>query len=88
MHSMTWALAGRMTVWVVLAVLAYALLVYGVARLLAWVSSFYPVSLPHDPMKYEGRDLTEAQLRAVAAWQNEEEVGFALDEPEQPRRSA
>lgn len=85
---MTWALAGRMTVWVILAIIAYALLIYGVARLLAWVSSFYPATLPRDSMKYEGRDLTEAQLRAVAAWQNEEEVGFALDEPTQPRRSA
>jgi hypothetical protein len=87
---MTWALAGRMTVWAVLAVLAYALLVYGVARLLAWVGSFYPVPLPRNPMKYEGRDLTPKQ-RARArdlGFLDGPDDAFALDEPEQPKRSA
>lgn len=87
---MTYALAGRMAVWTILAVIAYALLIYGVARLLAWVSTFYPESLPRNPMKYEGRDLTPAQ-RARArdlGFLDEPDDAFALDEPEQPKRSA
>lgn len=41
-HPMTWALAGRMVVWTILALLAYAAFVLGVARFLAWLSSKYP----------------------------------------------
>jgi hypothetical protein len=45
------ALAGRMTVWVIFIILAYALLVYAVARFMAWVGSFYPV--PQDEVEDE-----------------------------------
>jgi membrane protein DedA with SNARE-associated domain len=37
------ALAGRMAVWTILAIVAYGLLVYAVARFMAWVSKFYPL---------------------------------------------
>ncbi len=68
MTTMNAALAGRICVWVILSVIAYGLLIIGVPKLLAWVSSFYP-----EPMKYEGRDLTPEQLRAVRAWEDEED---------------
>lgn len=41
MKSMTWALAGRITVIVILVVTAYGLIVLAVARFMAWVTSKY-----------------------------------------------
>jgi len=43
MKEMSWALAGRMTVWTILVILAYGLLGYAVGTFLDWVRSFYPV---------------------------------------------
>lgn len=51
--------------------------------------------LPRDPMKYEGRDLTPEQKRAIEisnarlyAELPPKDGAFALDEPIQPRRQA
>ncbi len=40
--SVSPALAGRMTVWVILILTAYVLLGLAVARFMAWLSQFYP----------------------------------------------
>lgn len=90
---MSWALAGRITVWIILILIAYALFVYAVARLIAWRARSYPVALPRDPMKYEGRDLNEAQLKVLRGgdeneWQQRarraEALGFREDEDSGP----
>jgi hypothetical protein len=43
MKEMSWALAGRMTTWTILVILAYGLLGYAIGTFLGWVRSFYPV---------------------------------------------
>jgi len=42
MSEMTPALAGKMTVEVILVVIAYGFLVVGVAKLMSWLGSKYP----------------------------------------------
>jgi hypothetical protein len=42
-EPMTPALAGRMTVWTILILVAYFLLGWGIGTFLGWVRSFYPV---------------------------------------------
>lgn len=42
MKEMSWALAGRMATWTILIIVAYGLIVYAIARLMAWVGSKYP----------------------------------------------
>lgn len=41
-HAMSWALAGRIAVWMVLIILAYAVITVAVARLIRNVSMRYP----------------------------------------------
>ena len=100
MANIDWAQAGRISVIALVCVGLYLLFVVWVARKLAEMSERYPPVLPRDPMKYEGRDLTPEQRRAVIAsdsrWtENEfqqnarraESLGF-IDPADEPRRSA
>jgi hypothetical protein len=40
--AMTWALAGKMTVWVILIIIGYALLVIGIGKWMEWLGRKYP----------------------------------------------
>lgn len=80
MNGFDWAEAGRLsTVLVIGFVLGSALTFVG---LVSWLLSPGPergsdtVRLPHDPMKYDMRDLTP------------EQKAFALDDASIPRKSA
>ncbi len=42
MREMSWALAGRMAVWTILAIVGYLLFILAVVRLCVWLSQFYP----------------------------------------------
>lgn len=61
---MTWALAGEIAVcWTVL---SFATAPF-IGRYLRRLRKETTVRLPRDPMKYEGRDLTETQKRKAEA---------------------
>lgn len=70
MKPMTWALAGKMTVEVLLFLIGYAVLVYGVARFMAWLGNKYPrLSTTH--ADYYGVD-SEAPARELDRYDYDE----------------
>lgn len=98
-HPMTWALAGRITVWIVLLVGGYALLVLSVARLMEWLGSKYPrvyatreeyYGGPEkdalDYMPPDDDDAVPFRLDAIVETKAER-LGFR-DEPHPPRNAA
>lgn len=100
MDNIDWGLTAKAIIWIILGCGLYILFALWVGRKLAELGAQYPEVLPRDPMKYEGRDLTPEQRRAVIAsdsrWtENEfqqnarraESLGF-IDPADEPRRSA